>query len=60
MRPDIKRCNGKVIYDKKGAVSAKNRRYNEDHVALRIYECPGNRHWHLTHTDPFRNEKRRK
>lgn len=39
---------GKVIYDKKGAVSAKNSRWKRDHVKLRIYHCPTCNKWHLT------------
>ena len=41
-------CNGKKIYDKKGAVSAGNKRFGEDHTRLRIYECEYGCHWHLT------------
>jgi len=37
----------KPSYDKKGALSAANKRYQQDHIKLRIYQC-GN-HWHLTH-----------
>lgn len=44
----IEYCNGKVIYDKRGAVTAKNRRYKEDRVQLRVYECPWCKGWHLT------------
>ena len=42
------RCDkaGKVIFDKKGARTAANKRYEEDHERLDIYPC-GN-HWHLT------------
>lgn len=36
----------KQAYDKKGAITACNKRYREDHTLLRIYPC-GN-HWHLT------------
>ena len=38
---DNKRC-----YDKKGAITARNKRYEEDRVKLRIYPCHD--HWHLT------------
>lgn len=41
-----KYCNGKVIYDKKGAITAKNKRWKDDRVKLRIYPC--HNHWHLT------------
>lgn len=51
----IPRCNGKVSYDKKGAITAKNRRWDEDHVALRVYQCMGT-HWHLTSLEPERGE----
>lgn len=48
----LQRCNGKVAYDKKGAVTVKNLRWKEARVELRIYECPFhrnfNRHWHVT------------
>lgn len=40
--------SGKVIYDKRGAQTEKNRRWNEDHVELRIYQCPACNWWHLT------------
>lgn len=53
-------CNGKMVYDKRGAITAKNRRWEEDHVPLRIYECPGNGHWHLTSVDPYRDEIKNK
>lgn len=39
-------CFGKHAYDKKGAITASNRRYAEDHQRLRIYPCGD--HWHLT------------
>lgn len=38
----------KVIYDKKSANTAKNRRFQQDHVALRVYECEVCHGWHLT------------
>lgn len=47
-RPPIRRCNGKVCYDKRGARTAANDRYDEDHVKLRIYPCPRCNSWHLT------------
>lgn len=46
--PGALRCSGKVAYDKKGAQSAKNLRYKQDHVQLRIYSCPKCNMWHLT------------
>lgn len=44
-----KKCRGKICYDKKGAITAKNKRWNDDHVPLRIYDCPDCNGWHLTH-----------
>lgn len=41
-------CKGKPCYDKKGAQTAANKRFKEDHVKLRIYECEVGPHWHLT------------
>lgn len=43
---------GKPCYDKKTAVTAKNQRWDEDHIKLRIYPCPHCRAWHLT-SKPF-------
>lgn len=40
-------CDGKVMYDKRGAQTAANHRYKQDRVKLRIYPCGGD-HWHLT------------
>ncbi len=46
---NVQRCAcGKVGYDKKGAVSAKNLRWSREHVELRIYPCPQSDKWHLT------------
>lgn len=39
---------GKVMFDKKGAITASNARWKEDRVKLRIYPCPECRHWHMT------------
>ena len=39
---------GKNIYDKRGAQTEANRRWEEDHVELRIYNCPECNGWHLT------------
>jgi hypothetical protein len=46
-------CN-KPGYDKKGAITAQNKRYRTEHVHTRIYPCPtckrdGKQLWHLTH-----------
>lgn len=38
----------KVKYDKRGAETARNLRWREDRVELRIYPCPHCKHWHLT------------
>lgn len=43
---DVRYCQGKPMYDKRGATSAANKRYHQDHIRLRIYQH-GN-HWHLT------------
>ena len=40
--------SGKVMYDKRGAVTAANHRYSESHQKLRIYPCPQCGSWHLT------------
>ena len=47
-RTPMKYCNGKPCYDKKGSISAKNKRYKMDHTELRIYHCPICNHWHIT------------
>lgn len=39
--------NGKPCYDKKGAISAKNKRWNQDRIELRVYQCCFD-HWHVT------------
>lgn len=49
-------CNGKKGYDKKGAMSSKNKRFKEDHIPLRIYKCEKCVYWHLTSQDPYRKE----
>lgn len=46
--PSPEYCNGKPIYDKKGAQTAKNRRMKHAHVELRAYQCPDCNMWHLT------------
>ena len=50
-------CSGKRVYDKKSAITAKNKRFNEDKVELRVYPC-GN-HWHLTKRVYKRKPKRK-
>ena len=39
---------GKPMYDKRGAETAKNHRYEMQHVRLRIYQCDYCDYWHLT------------
>ena len=39
----------KVSYDKRGAVTAANKRWADDHERVRIYPCPQCGGWHLTH-----------
>ena len=50
-------CNGKVCYDKRTAVTAQNHRYHEDHILLRIYQCPECNHFHLTKKDVIKKKK---
>lgn len=35
-------------YDKRGAETVRNKRWKEDHEALRIYACPECGAWHVT------------
>jgi hypothetical protein len=52
-RTRIQMCEGKMKYDKKGAVTAKNHAMNERGVWVRVYYhevCNG---WHLTHTKHY-------
>lgn len=48
MKPDIDYSCGKVKYDKKGAITAKNKRYKDSHIKLREYACDDCNGWHLT------------
>lgn len=48
--------SGKPSYDKKGALSAKNKRFKEEHVKLRVYLCPHCDGWHLTHKEHYDDE----
>ena len=41
-------CKGKPSYDKKGALTAKNKRWIDDRIRLRVYHCPDCNLWHLT------------
>jgi hypothetical protein len=47
---DLGRCNvsGKIKYDKRGAQTAKNKRWCDERIELRIYNCPHCNYWHLT------------
>lgn len=49
-RVELRRCpaTDKPCYDKRGAVTAANRRRHEDRVRLRVYPCPDCGAWHLT------------
>ena len=58
MKKEMRYCKtGKPIYDKRGAVTAKNRRWEEDHAKLRIYPCNFCGGWHLTHQDKIRKPR---
>jgi len=46
IRMKVDYCNGKTVYSLKDAQTAKNSRYKEDKIYLRIYECKN--HYHLT------------
>lgn len=48
MKTPVEFCDGKVIYDKKTAITARNLRMKESHQELRVYECEKGDHWHLT------------
>ena len=59
MKLPIEYCTtGKVKFDKRGAQTARNKRFEEAHIKLRIYHCPECNWWHLTsHTNELkRNE----
>lgn len=60
MKSEVRYCStsGKVQYDKKTAQTAANKRYADDHVELRIYQCPSCNWWHLTHTNIRPKNKR--
>ena len=38
---------GKIGYEKKGAITAKNKRWRDEHEKLRVYQCHG-KLWHLS------------
>jgi len=59
MLPEIERCQGKVKYDKKGAVTARNLRMKQARIYLRIYPCHLCNGWHLT-SEPLIQEFRKK
>jgi hypothetical protein len=50
-------CNGKKIYDKKGATTVKNFRVKQGQGYLRMYQCRICGYWHLTHTKPYATRK---
>lgn len=52
--------SGKVMYDKRGAVTSANHRFEEDHTRLRVYPCPSCNAWHLTSQFRSYGPKRRK
>jgi len=41
---------GKPCYDKRAAISARNKRWKDDRIRLRVYPCPICNKWHLTST----------
>lgn len=43
------RCNGKICFDKRSAVTSRNLRMKKGSIDLRIYPCPSCGYWHLTH-----------
>ena len=45
---DDELCSGKRSYTKRGALSVCKKRYKENHVELRVYECDKGDHWHVT------------
>lgn len=54
-------CRGKKIYDKKGAITVKNFRSKKQGVGyLRIYHCRICGYWHLTHTELYEEQTKRK
>lgn len=56
-RTKLDYCRRKPMYDKKTAITAKNKRWHEDHIKLRIYECPHCVHWHLTSKEEWEERK---
>lgn len=54
------RVSGKVCFDKRGAITAANARYREDHIKLRAYPCGDCGKWHLTKTLYWPQAKKRK
>ena len=45
----MKMCGNKKTYDKKTALTVRNRRLREGVEWLRAYHCPKCNFWHLTH-----------
>ena len=52
-RTTLNRCGGKPVYDKKTAITAKNKRWKDDHVKLRVYNCHRCGGWHLTSKEKY-------
>jgi len=50
----VERCRGKVIFDKRGAETAKNARMDKGAGNLRSYHCEVCNGWHLTHKEYIR------
>lgn len=50
-RPPIHRCtvSGKICYSKKICETTANRKWKEDGIELRVYQCPDCNFFHLTH-----------
>lgn len=61
MKQGIQYCptTGKVMFDKKTAITARNKRWKESRVGLREYQCDDCGYWHLTRGS-FYNGKRHK
>lgn len=61
--PDRRCESGKIKFDKKGAQTAANKRWELEHVELKIYECKWCFFWHLSSNldinRPYYNKKRR-
>jgi len=52
--------SGKIIYDKKGALTLKNAIMEQQHIRMEEYQCPICDNWHLTtlgKSQPFRGKR---